>query len=83
MLDNIKKRFPVFEKKPSNEGYSRKQYLIEYLLLGLDVGAIKTLSKKVNREFALPSNYQFLRVEVRVHFHKSPMYAHQSKELLL
>ena len=37
-----------FQQDHVEEGYRRKQYLIEYLLLGLDVGEIKTLTKKVD-----------------------------------
>ena len=44
------KRFEqvVFGKDINNEGYFRKQLLIEFLLEGLGAGEIKTLSKEVD-----------------------------------
>ena len=46
------KRFEqiVFGKQSNEDGYYRKQYLIEYLLFGLNAGEIKTLSKNVDNE---------------------------------
>lgn len=40
----------VFGKQYNKDGYYRKQYLIEYLLFGLNDGEIKTLSKIVDNE---------------------------------
>jgi hypothetical protein len=56
MLDGLSfstpKRFEqeVFGKNSNQEGYLRKQYLITYLLFGLGIGEIKTLTKKVDNE---------------------------------
>lgn len=44
------KRFEeiVFTSDDNTKNYYRKQYLIEYLLLGLDVGKTKTITKEVD-----------------------------------
>ena len=44
------KRFEqiVFGEKTNQQGHRRKQYLVEYLLLGLDVGEVKTLTKELD-----------------------------------
>lgn len=44
------KRFEqaVFDEKTNDEGYLRKQYLTEYLLLGIEAGEIKRLTKELN-----------------------------------
>ena len=48
----------VFGEKVNQQGYYLKQYLIEYLLLGLGVGEVKTLTKKVDNEAQVELSFE-------------------------